>query len=90
MKKRNWICILLIILCLGALFGYRAMARIRADHTPPEIRAEETLLEVSALEPRNALLQGVTASDNRDGDVTASLVVESVRLLRSDGTASVT
>lgn len=89
MKKQNWISLVLIIICIGVLFGYRAFARIRADHTPPEIHMEETLLELSALEPRSALLQGVSARDKRDGDVTASLVVESVRLLRNDGTVTV-
>ena len=90
MKKQNWISIALIIACIGVLFAYRAVARIKADHTPPEIHMEEKLLELSALEPRSALLQGVTARDKRDGDVTASLVVESVRLLRNDGTVTVT
>ena len=90
MKKQNWISLVLIVICVGVLFGYRAMARIRADYTPPEIHMEDTLLELSALEPRSTLLQGVTARDKRDGDVTASLVVESVRMLRSDGTVTVT
>ena len=90
MKKRDWISIGLIIACMAVLLGYRALARIRADHTPPEIHVEQTLLELSALEPRSALLQGVTARDKRDGDVTASLVVESVRMLRGDGTITVT
>lgn len=90
MKKQNWISLALIVICIGVLFGYRAFARIRADHTPPEIHMEEALLELSALEPRSALLQGVSARDKRDGDVSASLVVESVRLLRSDGTVTVT
>lgn len=90
MKKQNWISIGLIIACIGLLLGYRVLARIRADHTPPQIHVDGSLLEISALEPRSALLQGVTATDNRDGDVTASLVVESVRLLHSDGTVSVT
>lgn len=90
MKKRDWISIGLIIACIAVLLGYRVIARIRADHTPPQIHMDGNLLEISALEPRSALLQGVTAKDNRDGDVTASLVVESVRMLRSDGTVTVT
>lgn len=90
MKKQNWISLVLIVICVGVLFGYRALARLRADNTPPEIQMEQGLLELSALEPRSALLQGVTARDKRDGDVTDSLVVESVRMLRSDGTVTVT
>lgn len=90
MKKRNWISLLLIILCVGVLTGYRAMARIRKDVTPPAITVPDQILELSALEPRSALLQGVSARDKADGDVTASLVVESVRLMHADGTAAVT
>ncbi len=90
MKKRNWISLLLIIVCLGVLFGYRAVIRIKTDSKAPEITAQEQLLEVSVQEPRTALLAGVTARDNRDGDVTDSLVVESIRLLRPDGTVEVT
>lgn len=90
MKKQNWISIGLIILCVAVFLGYRAFVRLRTDVTPPVITMEEQLLELSALEPRTALLQGVSARDKADGDVTASLVVESVRLLRADGTATVT
>lgn len=90
MKKRNWISVLLILLCLGALMGYRALVGLRTDSKAPEITVEDRLLELSALEPRSALLQGVTAWDRTDGDVTDSLVVENVRLLRPDGTVTVT
>ena len=90
MKKKDWFCLVLAALCLGVLLCYRTMARLRADNTAPEIIVEDQLLEVSALDPREALIQGVTARDDRDGDVTDSLVVESVRLLDRDGTVTVT
>lgn len=90
MKKKNWISILLILVCLALLLGYRGAMRLGTDNTAPEITIEEQSLALSALEPRSALLQGVTARDKADGDVTDSLVVESVRLLRSDGTVTVT
>ncbi len=90
MKKKNWISIGLIFLCLGILLGYRTLVRNRTDRTAPVITVEEQLLELSAWDPREALLQGVTARDDVDGDVTTSLVVESVRLVNSDGIAAVT
>lgn len=90
MKKKEWICLVLIVVCLGVLVSYRTMVSLRADNTPPEIFVEDRLLEISALDPREALLQGVTARDDRSGDVTDSLVVESVRLLDRDGTVTVT
>lgn len=90
MKKQNWISLLLIAASLAVLLGYRAWDRLRTDTTPPVITIEESLLELSALEPREALLKGVSARDKADGDVTGSLVVENVRLLRNDGTVTVT
>ena len=90
MIKRNRISLLLIAVSLGVLFGYRAFDRIRTDAASPVITVAEQLLEVSVRDPRTALLTGVTARDDRDGDVTESLVVESVRLLRDDGTVTVT
>jgi len=90
MKRKEWICLLLIAVCLGVLVCYQTMANLRADNTAPEIVFSDQLLELSALDPREALLQGVTARDDADGDVTDSLVVESVRLLRPDGTVTVT
>jgi len=90
MKKKNWISLLLIVCCLGALVCYRALDRIRTDSKAPVITVEEQLLEVSVQAPRKDLLAGVTARDDRDGDVTASLVVESVRMLGRDGMVTVT
>lgn len=89
MKKRNWLLLLLIALCLAAFFGYRELDRLRTDTRPPKIYLDEQPLEISVEDDRSALLTGVTASDNVDGDVTDSLVVESVNLLSSDGAISV-
>ena len=90
MKKKDWICLALAAVCLGILTGYRTLINLRADNKSPEILIADQLLEISALDSREALLQGVTARDDTDGDVTDSLVVESVRLLRQDGTVTVT
>lgn len=90
MKRKDWIGLMLIAVCLGILFGYLTLVNLWADNTPPEILITDQRLEISALDSREALLQGVTAQDDEDGDVTDSLVVENVRLLRQDGTVTVT
>lgn len=90
MKKRTWIYLVLIVLCIGVQAAYLAMDRISTDQRAPEITFGAQLPAVSVLEPASAFLQGVTASDNMDGDVTDSLVVESVKLLDSDGTVELT
>lgn len=89
MKKRKWLYLALIVVCLAVYFGYRAVDRISTDTEKPEININGEL-EISVQDPKSALLQGVSARDKRDGDVTDSLVVESVKLMDSDGTVQVT
>lgn len=89
MNKRNWILILLIVVCLAAFLGYRAMDAMRTDTEAPEIKMDAMIPEVSVADPQTALLQGITARDKRDGDVTNLLVVERVTLLDSKGTLMV-
>lgn len=81
--------LVLIVMCLAVLFIYRSMDRIQTDSQPPKINMDTQLLTVSVQDPKSALTQGVTATDDVDGDVTASLLVESISLLSSDGTVSV-
>lgn len=89
MKKWNWLCPVLMILCLAVFFGYRMLDQIRTDTTPPAISISQEALEASVYDDKSALLAGVTAQDDRDGDVTDSLVVESIRLVGEDGLVSV-
>ena len=88
MKKRTWLSIMLIVLCLAVFFGYRTVKRLSADTKAPQINISSGVQQASVLAPKETLLQGVTAKDDTDGDVTASLVVESVRM-DSDGNATV-
>lgn len=81
--------ILALVLAVAVFLGYRAVAAARRDSTPPQIHLEAGMLEVSVKDGSEALLQGVTATDNRDGDVTASVVVEGVELLDGSGRISV-
>lgn len=90
MKKRNLLYIALMVLCLVVLFGYRTVSWLSADTAAPEISIDEQLLQVSVQDPESALFQGMTAKDRRDGDVSASLVVESRKLKNSSGLLDVT
>ena len=86
MRNRNNIILsILIIACLAVFFGYRVMDGMRTDTTPPEIEMTEQIPELSVSDPQSMLLQGITAKDKRDGDVTGSLVVEGVDLLDNHG-----
>lgn len=93
MKKKKWVQVLLVLLCLGcvaAYYGYRTLDRLSTDTMPPKITVEEGTLAVSVLEPESALFQGVSAADDVDGDVTSSLLVEQIELEEKDGTVLVT
>lgn len=48
------------------------------DNEGPVIQMDSDRIEVSIHDPEEVLLEGVTAEDARDGDVTGSLVVESL------------
>lgn len=90
MKKMNILIILLAVLCLVGFFAYRTLNDLSADTRPPVIQESGEGPEVSVTDGYEALLSGLTATDDRDGNVTDSLLVESVRLTDGDGTISVT
>lgn len=89
MKKLNRICLVLIALCLAVFFGYRMLDRMQTDTQPPVITMDAQSIQLSVQDDTTALLQGVHAQDNVDGDVTASLVVENISLVNNDGSVIV-
>lgn len=84
MKWRKWIIWVLIAACVAALLGYRYLDRVRTDTASPEIMFDEADLRLSVRDEENVLLCGVSAWDEHDGDVTASLVIESIRFGSDD------
>lgn len=91
-KKRRstaLLCLALLILCAGLTAAYTVLFIWRDDTTPPVIAMAEDILEVSVSASDDELLAGVTATDNRDGDVTDSLLVQGVSNL-ADGVVTVT
>lgn len=78
--RRNGLLIVLLIICLLLFGAYQAYDRMISDTTPPQITIQEgeQMLRVSVLDDLQMLLQGVSAQDDRDGDVTKWLVVESI------------
>lgn len=89
MKKKHWLCLLLAVACILIFIAYRAIAVMRTDATPPKISISDIPLEISVADTKEVLLKGIAAYDAVNGDVTDSLVVESIRLLGPDGLAIV-
>lgn len=91
MKRKNiaYQCALLALTIL-VFAGYLVFRQVRADHTGPEISVSGGIPEVSVRDPQDTYLQGVTAKDDRDGDVTDRMLVESVYGITEDHQATVT
>ena len=91
MKKRNWIPVIVMLACFVLFAAYRVYDRSVTDTKAPVITAADgaTVPEISVADEQ-ALLQGVTARDARDGDVTDSIIVEKVSSVGQDGEILVT
>lgn len=69
----------ILFIATVVLFGLFYMDKKKStDYTYPTIQAETQLIEVSVDATEEELLAGVTAYDEKDGDITDKIVVESV------------
>lgn len=77
MKQR----LLVIALAVGCVIagGIAYFLSVSQDHEAPEITVEDRDVTYTEGESYNVLLEGVTASDNRDGDVTDQVFVDKIR-----------
>ncbi len=66
------------LIAMGGYYGYEFLNNMMEDKTYPVIEIEKSELVLSIEDGQEALLTGVTAYDEKDGDVTDSIVVESV------------
>lgn len=89
MRKKAIYLPLILLLC-GMLALYLFVNRGQKDQQAPTISFSDGLLELSVQDSREALMQGISARDNIDGDVTDSVVVASVKLTGDDGSIEVT
>lgn len=78
MKKIKWLSLVVLAFSIVAFARYNWTVLKNKDVTGPIIRMEEEQIYVSVDDKDKALLQGMTAVDAKDGDVTDSLVVESI------------
>ena len=89
-KTGRYGLLLLTVLCCLGFAAYYILSQRTIDSTAPEISFQSEELEVSVGVSDVELLDGVTAWDAEDGDVTAGIVVEGVTNLSADQLATVT
>lgn len=89
MRRLRVTIVLVFVLSVIAFIAYNVMARMVEDHTPPVITCDSDTVTVSVEDDDSALLQGVTAEDNRDGDLTDSIRVSSMSNFTEPGKRTV-
>lgn len=85
--KKKWIAVVALVICAAAFLTYRLYEQVGVDNGAPSISIWEEpgiLHTVSMNNLQAGLLQGVTASDRFDGDVTHSLLVEQIGNITED------
>lgn len=89
MKKfrKLWMAVVLLMVLLFS--AYCVNENMKTDSSGPVISGGQDKIEVSIYDEEAVLLQGITASDKKDGDVTDSLIVEKISNFY-DGTRTVT
>lgn len=76
----------LLVLCAFVVFNLR---QLRMDKTYPEITIDGEVLEVSLTADRAELMTGVTAYDEKDGDITDKVIIESISRFTEKGVSIV-
>lgn len=90
MKILRRITVILFAVVLLMFIGFSIRERLITDRTYPVITLESETFELSISDSETKLLDGVTAYDGKDGDITDKVFVESVSKFISPGTCIIT
>jgi hypothetical protein len=82
--------LVIFMLSLVAFVGFDRYEAYRKDTLEPEITFENDSLTVSVNATEQELLQDVTAFDQKEGDVTASVIIEKISKFTSPGKRTIT
>ncbi len=88
--KKNILCILLLIISIATLIFFLKHEEKTSDTVAPVLTCETDSIIASVDIKEEDLLLGVTALDNRDGDVTHTIVVQSISNFIRDGERIIT
>ena len=90
MKKLRILGIVVFLIAVAS-FGYFKYEQINSkDNQAPVITMDSDSVEVSCQAGDEELLKGITAMDSKDGDVTGSLIVESISNFMENHTRNMT
>ena len=90
LRSRKLCVILLLLLCSVLTAIYYCLFVMKDDRQAPEIQMTSDTVTVSVSADQKMLLEGVTATDLVDGDVTDYILIENIYGLTSENTATIT
>lgn len=90
MKQLRVATVILFIAVFCVFSWFYLDEKKHRDTTCPTIQVEPDTLNVSIKDGTDKLMQGVTAYDAKDGDLTDSVLIESISSFSEDGTCTVT
>ena len=90
MKKRELLLAVPVALCGVAFGGYLMATRVAVDHTPPVITVPDTVIQTSVQAGDENLTHGVTALDDKDGDVSDKVIVEKISGIFEENKTTIT
>ena len=78
MRRLRITIVILFVLSGIAFLGYNIADRMLSDHTPPVITSDSDTISVSVAAEESELSAGLTATDDKDGDLTDSIRISSM------------
>lgn len=90
MKFIRILIVIVFIAVVGAWSVNVVLSKTIKDHTPPVITSDRDVLELSVKDDRSKLLTGLTATDDRDGDLTSEILVGTHSRFISEGVCDIT
>lgn len=83
------IATILVFIASAVFYIFGRQSVIQSDATPPKITAESDFLEIEAGSDETELLQGLTAIDDQDGDITSEILIGNISDFTEKGTCMV-
>lgn len=90
MKKMKILSILLFVSAIAIYLIYGIYEKKNSDEIAPVLQCETEALTVSVSATEEELLQGVTAKDDKSGNVEDTLVIESISSFTEENTRMIT
>ena len=78
MRRLKRLSVLLFVVSLILLGSHIFKVRMLDDRTGPVFQMDSRTIEVSVKDGQEALVKGLTATDAKDGDISDSIIVESI------------